>query len=190
MKIYTRTGDAGTTSLVGGTRLPKAHIRIEAYGTIDELNSHIGNIVALTHVHTDILDDEQRAVLNDILNRLFDLGAYLATDSTCMADPESVNGISDSTVTSLENAIDSMDARLPQMRSFVLPTGHPAAAAAHIARTVARRAERRMLTLAADEPMAAVALRYVNRLSDYLFTLARYINHRTGTAETPWQPTR
>lgn len=182
MKIYTRTGDAGTTSLVGGKRIPKDSPRIEAYGTIDELNSHVGNILAIASHDTEALDDTDREVLTGILSRLFDLGAYLADDSAD-ATP---SGITDTTVTAIEDAIDSMDAGLPRLTSFILPTGTPAAAAAHIARTVARRAERRMLTLAATAPIAPVTLRYINRLSDYLFTLARHLNHRAGQPETPW----
>ena len=187
MKIYTRTGDTGMTSLVGGKRLRKDSVRIEAYGTVDELNSHIGNIMTLG---ATLLGIEEREVLADTLSRLFDAGAYLATDSTSMDDPEHVNGINDDTVRALEDSIDRMDAELPALRSFVMPAGHPAATAAHIARTVARRAERRILTLADEAPVAAVLIRYVNRLSDWLFTLARYINHSAGCPETPWVPAK
>lgn len=187
MKIYTRTGDAGTTSLVGGKRLPKNHVRIEAYGTVDELNSHIGAVYTATAPQTATLDDDDRAVLADIQIRLFDIGAYLATDNPDGLITE-VRGLGSAATAQLETAIDRMECNLPQLQSFILPGGHPAAAAAHIARTVARRAERRILDLADTTRVDPAILTYINRLSDYLFVLARYINYRTATPETPWHP--
>ncbi len=187
MKIYTRTGDAGTTSLVGGRRLPKNHVRIEAYGTVDELTSHIGLLLALAG---DAVDDDTRDTLRDIQTRLFSVGAYLATDDN---DPDrpghkriiEVADLGSRATARLEADIDRLDDTLPTLSSFILPGGHPAAAQAHVARTVARRAERRILSLADTARVDPAVIAYVNRLSDYLFTVARSINARTSTPDTP-----
>ena len=166
MKIYTRTGDAGTTSLVGGRRLPKNHARIEAYGTIDELTSHIGLLLAMA---ADAIDADARHTLTDVMTRLFSVGAYLATDDTDQNGhkiiTEALNVGSRATAL-LEADIDRLDITLPPLNSFILPGGHPAAAQAHVARTVARRAERRILSLAGNTRVDPAVIAYINRLSD------------------------
>lgn len=180
MKVYTRTGDDGTTSLVGGTRVSKASPRLEAYGTIDELNSCIGVVLAHTGVPADV-----RHTLQDAQHRLFDIGAELATEPGSKWQPR---GITDSDVASLEADIDRDEATLPRHNRFILPGGHPAAAAAHVARTVARRAERQMVAMTLDNiAIPRSTMSYINRLSDYLFVAARRINHDTGTQETFWK---
>lgn len=181
MKIYTTTGDNGTTSLVGGTRVSKNSPRLCAYGTVDELNSWIGLIIAT--LDTPI---EQTHTLQWIQNRLFDMGSALATEPTSRWQP---NDPAQDTVTRLEHEIDTMDAELPRHDRFILPGGTIAAANSHIARTVARRAERLMIDM--DRQGEAVNpqwLKFINRLSDYLFVLARYINHRAGVTESFWEP--
>jgi len=179
MKIYTRTGDKGLTSLVGGKRVPKTSSRLEAYGTVDELNSHIGLLLAY-----DCLPPEARHVLGRVQHRLFNLGSQLATEPESAYQPK---GIAEADVAELEDAIDKADATLPRHNRFILPGGAPASAQAHVCRTVARRAERRMLLMDEDgQPVAPVALSYINRLSDYLFVLARQINNFTHTPEIFW----
>lgn len=181
MKIYTRTGDAGQTSLVGGKRVGKDDARLEAYGTVDELNSHIGLLASAAG-----LDDADRATLNAVQHRLFDVGTILATEPESRWQPAP---LSPECVGMLEQEIDRLDAALPVHKQFILPGGHPDSARAHIARTVARRAERRMVALAvAGMEVDATAMRFVNRLSDYLFALARTINVRTATPEQYWAP--
>lgn len=176
--LYTRTGDTGRTSLVGSSRTDKDAPRLEAYGTIDELNAHIG----LVHART--ADPDIRATLLGIQHRLFDLGAYLACppDGTFTLPV----GVSDDDILRLEAAIDTIDSRLPCLNSFVLPGGCVESAATHIARTVARRAERRIVSLSRVESVDPLAIRYVNRLSDYLFALARYENISRGLDEIFW----
>lgn len=178
--IYTRTGDAGTTSLVGGTRVDKHSLRLEAYGTIDELNSHIGLTAALTP-H----DGETAETLTWIQHRLFDIGGYLA------CDPDGAftlpTGITDAAISRLEHAIDSLDSQLPAIDRFVLPGGSTAAAVTHIARTVCRRAERRITALAKTAPVDTSVTRFINRLSDYLFVLARFNNVSQNIDEIFWQ---
>ena len=178
-KVYTKTGDAGTTSLVGGKRVPKACARLESYGTIDELNSQIG--LLLTYV--DGQDD--RDCLVGIQNCLFVIGAQLATEaeSTHILS----NTIAASDVTALEQNIDRTSENLPKWRGFTLPGGCRAAAIAHVCRTVCRRAERRILTLNASEPVSPNVLAYVNRLSDYFYVLALRLNFLQGTEEILWQ---
>lgn len=179
MKIYTKTGDAGTTSLVGGKRVSKCNPRLEAYGTVDELNSHLGMLLSLG------VGEPNAEVLQWVQNRLFDLGALLATEPESKYQPE---GPTDADVEWLEHAIDAAQEPLPPLRSFILPGGTVAASEANIARTVARRAERRMVAMTADGiAVAPAAMRFINRLSDYLFTLARLINHQAGVTEHPWQ---
>ncbi len=180
MKIYTRTGDQGLTSLVGGTRVPKTSPRLEAYGTVDELNSHIGLLLAL-----DGIPAPARDTLNRVQHRLFNLGSQLATEPESSYQPQ---GITDADVALIEAAIDSVDSALPRHNRFILPGGAPAAAQAHVCRTVARRAERRMLQMHQQgSPVDPAAMRYINRLSDYLFVLARQINLNTNTPETFWE---
>jgi cob(I)alamin adenosyltransferase len=181
MKIYTRTGDKGQTSLLGGTRVPKDHMRIEAYGTIDELNSHLGLLRdQVTPVH--------RELLLEVQTTLFSIGSRLASGSDEVADRFKVPPVSDEQVASLEATMDTMDKELPEMRNFILPGGHPAVSQAHICRTVCRRAERRCVALAAHEPVPEVLVRYLNRLSDLLFVLARSLGQELGIVEVPWKP--
>ncbi len=174
--VYTRTGDAGTTSLVGGTRVAKTDPRLEAYGTVDELNSWLGLLYA-----ESATPEAARAVLLKAMNTLFDIGAALATEPESTWQPRP---LPQSTIAELETAIDELDAALPRHNRFVLPTGHPGAARANIARTVARRAERRILAL--RNPVDPAILRYINRLSDYLFILSRAINIFNGRDEIFW----
>lgn len=187
MKIYTKTGDQGTTSLFGGTRVPKHHIRIESYGTVDELNSHIGLIrdqeIALEH----------KKLLNHIQDRLFTVGAILATDpqkATLKNGKERLNipKISNENITILETAIDKMSEALPEMTHFILPGGHQTVSFCHIARCVCRRAERQTSFLNDNEPVDTLVLIYLNRLSDYLFVLARKLSHELKAEEIKWIP--
>lgn len=178
-RLYTRTGDDGTTSLVGGTRAPKDSERLEAYGTVDELNSWLGLIAA-----SDALDDTRRAEIHAMQNVLFDIGAALATEPESKWQPKP---LAQGKISAIEAAIDAVDGTLPPLRQFILPGGHPDAARANIARTVARRAERRIIALSRIVDVDPAILRYVNRLSDYLFALGRYINHTARIDEIPWQ---
>lgn len=177
--LYTRTGDAGTTSLVGGTRVSKADARLEAYGTIDELNSYLGLLAA-----SRAIDRADRATLQEAQHRLFDVGTLLATEPTSRWQPAP---LPEACVEALEAEIDRLDDALPKHKRFILPGGHPDAAHAHVARTIARRAERRMVALGDAD---ATALRFVNRLSDYLFALARTINMRNRAPEVFWEPAK
>lgn len=178
MKVYTKTGDAGTTSLVGGKRVMKCSPRLEAYGTVDELNSHIGMLVALG------VPEPASKDLEWIQNKLFDLGSLLATEPESKYQPRSLTSHD---VERLEGAIDAMDPQLPTLRNFVLPGGTVSAAEANIARTVARRAERQMVKMNSDGlAIAPEAMRFINRLSDYLFVLARFINILAGNPEIYW----
>ncbi len=181
-RLYTYTGDAGTTSLVGGTRAPKDCERLEAYGTIDELNSWLGLLAA-----ADTSDADTRELLRGIQNTLFDIGAILATEPESSWQPAP---LPQEAVDELERAIDRIDATLPPLRQFVLPGGHPDAARANIARTVARRAERRIITLHSTAPVQPEILRYINRLSDLLFAIGRRINVNSGQNEIFWQKTQ
>jgi len=180
MKIYTKTGDAGETGLFGGPRVRKDHLRIEAFGTVDELNSHLGLIRTLPG--SGAVDDLLRRIQCD----LFELGAQLATPG------DAAERITLPHVEALEQAIDEHDARLPPLSSFILPTGTPLAAAIHVARTVCRRAERRVVKLGtAPEALIPVnAIEYLNRLGDLLFVLARHANHQERVADDPWHPSR
>ncbi len=178
--IYTRTGDAGTTSLVGGTRVRKTDPRLEAYGTVDELNSHLGQLAADTLTQPDDL-----ATLTLIQNKLFNIGAYLATDNPDHATTECV-GLGHQAISQIENRIDQIDSLVPPLTQFVLPGGSPAAARANIARTVCRRCERRILALEETTHVDPAVIRFINRLSDYLFILGRYYNNLTETPEKFW----
>lgn len=184
-KIYTRSGDAGTTALGSGTRVPKQHVRIAAYGTVDETNSFVG----MVRVHLGGSDPDLDAKLVRIQNDLFDLGADLCVPDTGETPKFEPLRISAAQVERLEQEIDELNAELQPLRSFVLPGGSPAAAALHVARTVCRRAERLMVELAAieGENVSAPALKYINRLSDFLFVASRHANDR-GKADVLWVP--
>jgi len=180
-KIYTKTGDQGTTALIGGTRIPKNHIRIEAYGTVDELNSWLGLIA-------DLLQDEpEKKVLKTIQNILFTIGSSLACDpekDTKMMIPELL--VQD--ITLLEQEIDRMELQLPALSNFVLPGGQPVASHVHIARCVCRRAERICVAIQQEnQTIDVLVIQYLNRLSDYLFVFSRYILHTHGGEETIWK---
>lgn len=178
--VYTRSGDRGTTSLVGGQRVEKHSMRIEAYGTIDELNSHLG--ILTSHPDTRHAD---RLFLTAVQSHLFDIGSYLACDPE--GDFVLPTGVTSERLRKLENEIDSLDAHLPAIDRFVLPTGTLLAAECHVARTVCRRAERRLTQLAAHAKVSPDVLAYINRLSDYLFILARFNNINAGHPEIFWQ---
>jgi cob(I)alamin adenosyltransferase len=181
-KIYTRTGDKGTTALIGGTKVPKSHLRIEAYGTVDELNSYIG-------LCRDLLQDEQsRRVLLEVQDRLFTIGSSLACDPI-KAPKMRIPDLKPVDATLLETEMDRMDASLPPMKSFVLPGGHSTVSYLHIARCVCRRAERCCVRLELESlEVAPSIIQYLNRLSDYLFVLSRYIGHLLQAQEIPWRP--
>ncbi len=179
MKIYTRTGDDGTTSLFSGGRVAKHHLRVESYGTVDEMNSVLGAVRSLKpSARTDQL-------LERIQNQLFNLGADLATPLD--APTSYVVRMDDTVVTWLEAQIDELTAELPALKHFILPGGSPAAAMIHIARTVCRRAERLVAQLSEHEPIGDSVLPYLNRLSDFLFTLARWENQQAGISEQAWK---
>jgi cob(I)alamin adenosyltransferase len=180
-KIYTRTGDAGKTGLVDGSRVAKSDARMAAIGDVDEANSTIG--VALL----DVTNEDQRAMLARIQNELFDLGADLATPGENFAPSDMTLRIVAGQVARLEREIDTMNEHLAPLQSFILPGGHRAAARVHIARAVVRRAERSVVAAATEVPLNPQALAYINRLSDHLFVLARLINHG-GEGDILWQP--
>ncbi len=180
MKIYTRTGDAGSTSLVGGKRVSKASLRLDAYGTVDELNSFLGLLATEA-----LLDDDSVRTLQMVQNKLFNVGAYLATDNTDnpMAEPA---GLGHKAIGELERQIDLMTDALPPLRAFILPGGCRAAAQANVCRAVCRRAERRVVALAQEARVDDIVIRFLNRLSDYLFTLGRHLNRLSLTPELEW----
>ncbi len=189
MKVYTRTGDKGTTALFGGTRVPKHHIRIDSYGTVDELNSFIGL------VRDQEIDVRSKEILIEIQNKLFTVGAILATDpekSTLINGKERLNipKIGSEDIEQLETEIDWMDSQLPQMTHFVLPGGHTTVSYCHIARTICRRAERLSTALYELEPFDPHTLTYLNRLSDYLFVLARKLSKDLAADEVQWIPSK
>ncbi len=179
MKIYTRTGDQGDTSLFGGRRVRKHDLRVDAYGTVDELNSLLGLI------RVEALPAPAAAWLEQIQNDLFTLGADLATPLDVASDW--VVRLAPDAVTVLEGAIDSMDETLPALKHFILPGGTRAAATTHVARTVCRRGERLCVALADADAINPAAVIYLNRLSDFLFTLARWLNHEAGEDEQAWR---
>jgi cob(I)alamin adenosyltransferase len=193
-KIYTKTGDKGRTSLIGGAKVPKSHIRIESYGTVDELNSYIGLLSdqlaaaagPVSHPVFPLTGSIQ--MLREIQDRLFTIGASLA----CDPDKESkmkIPDLKEEDVKALEDDIDRMNEVLPEMRSFILPGGHVAVSTAHIARCVCRRAERICVQMQENQQyVEPIVLIYLNRLSDHLFTLARYAGHLLNVAEIPWKP--
>ena len=179
MKIYTKTGDKGLTSLIGGTRVPKSSLRIECYGTVDELNSHIGL------VRDQDVNAGRRPLLKEIQDRLFTIGSALA------ADPEKskmkLPDLHEADVTLLEDEMDRLNLDLPELRAFILPGGHPAVSHAHVARCVCRRAERLVIHLGEESFVAELVAVYLNRLSDFLFVLSRAMAHELGVEEVTWQ---
>ncbi|TNE52410.1 MAG: cob(I)yrinic acid a,c-diamide adenosyltransferase [Bacteroidetes bacterium] len=179
-RIYTKTGDAGETALFGGRRVPKSHLRVDAYGTVDELNAFIGLL------YDAVEDHAVRKFLHEVQHRLFSIGAYLATD------PEQTSDISPdifpADVQALEAGMDQMDATLPVLSNFILPGGHPPVSLSHVCRTVCRRAERLVVALQQQDPVEPVILQYLNRLSDYFFILARFLGHQAGIPEHIWTP--
>lgn len=180
MKIYTKTGDSGQTSLIGGTRVPKYHLRIETYGTVDELNAYIGLISCQE------IQQQAKSVLKEIQDRLFTIGASLA------ADPEKskmkIPDLHAADIALLENEMDRMNADLPGLKHFILPGGNTIVSYAHIARCICRRAERLAVELAAESFVEEQVIIYLNRLSDYLFVLSRQISADTETEENTWLP--
>jgi cob(I)alamin adenosyltransferase len=177
--IYTRTGDKGTTSLVGGVRVPKTHVRLEAYGTIDELSSQLGLL------QTYLTEASDRQTITFVQHKLFTVGSYLATDQTQTA-LRIESQIHDADIQRLERAIDEIDSQLPPMKGFILPGGSRGSAVCHVSRTVCRRAERQILRLHESVPVDPQVTTFVNRLSDYLFILARKINKLTEIDEIYW----
>ncbi|GAA4071725.1 MAG: cob(I)yrinic acid a,c-diamide adenosyltransferase [Flavobacterium sp.] len=187
MKVYTKTGDTGTTALFGGTRVPKHHIRIESYGTVDELNSHIGLI------RDQEINSHYKDVLIEVQDRLFTVGAILATppekETLKNGEKRLQNlGILETDIDYLEKEIDAMEDSLPQMTHFVLPGGHTTVSYCHIARCVCRRAERLAVHLNDIEPTDELVIKYLNRLSDYLFVLARKLSFDLKADEVQWIP--
>lgn len=181
MKVYTKKGDGGSTGLLGGTRVPKHHIRIDAYGNVDELNSYIGLL-------RDLLSTTPHfTVLLEIQDRLFTLGSHLALDPKHVGKMK-LPEVIDEDVTYLEKEIDQMEADLPPMKFFVLPGGHATVSHIHIARCVCRRAERGVSLLNEDSAQPEIILRYLNRLSDYLFMLSRKVTQELSAEEIPWKP--
>lgn len=179
-KIYTKTGDKGETSLIGGVRVPKYHLRIESYGTVDELNSYIGL------VKESITDEQVKKTLYEIQDRLFTIGSVLASDPA--KSKMKIPDLHAEDITLLETEMDTMDATLPPLKNFILPGGTVAASYCHVARCVCRRAERLTVQLATESEVPEIIVRYLNRLSDYLFMLSRKIVQDAGAAETPWRP--
>ncbi len=186
-KIYTKTGDKGTTSLIGGTKVLKSHLRIEAYGTVDELNSYIG-------LCKDLLSDEQaKNILQEVQDRLFTIGSSLACDP--VKEPKMrIPDLKETDIELLEREMDRMNEGIPPMRNFILPGGHPTLSHLHIARCICRRAERCCVRLEFDTDSKqenlqteTLIIKYVNRLSDYLFVLSRYAGHQMKVEEIPWK---
>ncbi|MDE6341127.1 MAG: cob(I)yrinic acid a,c-diamide adenosyltransferase [Muribaculaceae bacterium] len=180
--LYTRTGDNGSTSLVGGERISKICPRLEAYGTLDEFSSFLGVVLSEPSCPGFLKDQ-----LLQIQNSLFDAGCYLATAVAPGTTPR-CNGLSEASISEVEEWIDSLDSQTPKIRAFVLPGGSMPAAHCHVARAVCRRAERCILKLGAEEYVDPTLLRWINRLSDYLFIAARYLNHEAGIDEIIWRP--
>ncbi len=180
-KIYTKTGDKGETSLIGGTRVPKYDERIEAYGTLDELNSFIG------YLRDQLSDPHTRAVLLHVQENLFTAESLLATDPEKEIN-RSLPHLSEADVFELEQEIDSINLHLPALSSFILPGGHPLVSLCHICRTVCRRGERIIIKLAAERVVDEILIKYINRLSDYLFVLARELAYSNKISDLPWKP--
>lgn len=180
MKVYTKKGDKGKTSLIGGVRVPKNHIRIEAYGTVDELNSYVGLI------RDQDIDRNYKGVLIEIQDRLFTIGSMLASDPE--KSKMKIPGLIEDDIKLLENEIDKMNGQLPEMKSFVLPGGNTVVSFCHIARCVCRRAERATIGLSDTSFVSELVIKYLNRLSDYLFMLSRKLIQDFNVEETPWKP--
>ena len=180
MKIYTKTGDKGTTSLIGGTRLSKAHVRIDAYGTVDELNSYIGLL------GDQPVNERRKEFLKEIQDRLFTMGSHLASESD--KSQRILPDLLEADIVLLETEMDKIDGQVPPLRAFVLPGGHPSVSFGHVARTVCRRAERAVIHLQQGEEVEEIVIRYLNRLSDYLFMLCRIMTHELGIEEVTWKP--
>jgi cob(I)alamin adenosyltransferase len=178
MKIYTKKGDSGETSLIGGTRVPKHHLRIEAYGTVDELNSYLGWLGEQKEVAA------HKELLKLIQDKLFVIGSHLANDDSKMKLPE----IHEEDIAEMEMSIDKMELDLPPLKNFVLPGGHAVNAMAHIARCVCRRAERNVVHLMENTTVEPLILHFLNRLSDWLFVLSRYVTYSTNSEEIAWNP--
>lgn len=177
--IYTRTGDKGKTSLVGGTRVPKTHVRLEAYGTVDELNSQLGLL------YTYLTEEDDRKLILWVQHKLFSVGSYLATDQN-KTTLRMESQIADEDIHRLERAIDEVDALLPPLKAFVIPGGSRGSAVCQVCRSVCRRAERRILAMADEHEVTENVSAYINRLSDYLFVLARKMNLLSQTDEIYW----
>lgn len=178
MKIYTKTGDQGTTSLFGGARVPKNHLRIESYGTVDELNCHIGLLISYLSM------DDVEVFLLQIQHKLFNIGSCLAID------PKSdivLPGVTQQDVDILEQAMDQYNTMLPELKNFILPGGNIANAQSHVCRTVCRRAERKIISLSLEDTVDQYIIIYLNRLSDYFFVLSRYISLNSNTPEVLWK---
>ena len=188
MKLYTRTGDDGTTGLFSGARVSKDHPRIEAYGTVDELNAVLGLVLAACD-RTHAFEQRVHEVVSVLQSRLFDIGADLATPEGANNSSKIVR-IEESHVAEVEGWIDEIDGANPPLRTFVMPSGCELAARLHLARTVCRRAERLMVSLGQLEPVGTGPLRYMNRLSDLLFAMARLANHHAGVGDVPWIPAK
>lgn len=180
MKIYTKKGDKGETSLLGGTRVLKSHIRIESYGTVDELNSWIGLI------RDQKIDTHTKETLIHIQDRLFTIGSHLASDPA--KSGIKIPDIKEENILLLEKEMDTMNESLPEMKNFVLPGGHTTVSYCHIARCVCRKAERCTVNLAASEKVEGILIKYLNRLSDYLFVLSRKLSHDEKAEEIAWKP--
>lgn len=180
LKIYTKTGDKGQTSLIGGTRVPKHHIRIESYGTVDELNSYIGL------VRDQQIDEHSKSILIEIQDRLFTIGSSLASDpeKSKMKIPD----LKEADIELLEKEMDEMDKTLPELKTFILPGGHTTVSYCHLARCVCRRAERLTIQLSEDSFVTDLVIKYLNRLSDYLFVLSRKLSQDLNAKEIPWKP--
>jgi cob(I)alamin adenosyltransferase len=182
LKIYTKTGDKGTTSLIGGTKVPKSHLRIEAYGTVDELNSYIG-------LCKDLLTDKKNnETLQEVQDRLFTIGSSLACDP--IKEPKiRIPDLKETDIELLEKEIDRMNESIAPMKFFILPGGHPSLSQLHVARCICRRAERCCVRLELESlEVAPIILKYLNRLSDYLFVLSRFTGFQLNIAEIPWKP--
>lgn len=177
--VYTKTGDKGTTALVGGMRVPKSHIRLDAYGTIDELNSFVGSLVC------SITDTETLKVLSFIQHKLFTVGSYLATETEAIS-PKAASIITEDDIKLLEEQMDQMDSTLPKIRQFILPGGCESASRAHICRSIARRGERCIYKVKEEYPVEDSILIFVNRLSDYFFILARFECNKDNAQEIFW----
>ena len=179
-KIYTKTGDKGETSLIGGVRVPKYHLRIESYGTVDELNSYIGLVI------DSMKNKDDAKILYEIQDRLFTVGSVLASDpeKSKMKIPD----LHETDVELLENEMDKMDANLPELKNFILPGGNLSASYCHVARCVCRRAERLVVHLSTETEVPEIVIRYLNRLSDFLFMFSRNLVHDAGANEIAWRP--